>query len=122
MMLDRRTSAILTTINELCGSGSYTIVEKGELVSSFPKEQAPSDEELSRILGYLKSQGFLDLRYAEEGVYCVCPLPEGRRYFEQALLERRENRRHLRAVMLLSAASALIGSFIGALAAVLIAG
>jgi len=122
MMLDRRTSAILTKVNELCGDGGYTIVEKGELVAPFAKEQAPSDEELSRILGYLKAQGYVDLRYAEEGVYCVCPLPEGRRYFEQAQNERRENRRHMRNVMILSALSALIGSFLGALAAVLSVG
>lgn len=122
MMLDRRTSIILTKVNELCGSGGYTIVEKGELISAFPQESAPSDEELSRILGYLKTQGCLDLRYAEEGVYCICPLPEGRRYFEWAQCEKRENRLHLWGAMMVSALSALIGSFLGALVAVAIAG
>lgn len=119
MILDRRTSAVLTEINKLCCDGDYAIVEKGEFISAFPRGCVPSDEELIRIFGYLKARELIDLRYAEEGVYCVCPLPEGRRYFEQLQNEKTENRRRLRAasvfIVVFSFFGALLGSFFAVL-------
>ncbi len=121
-MLDKRTSALLFKINALCRTGSYQIVEESDLLSCFPEKTAMDTDGLRRILSYLKERGYIDIRYAEDGIYCLCPLPDGRLYFENALRERSDSARRNRSVFAVTALGAFLGSLFGALAAVLCAG
>ena len=108
-MLDERTSAVLKRIDELCGGGSK-IAEEGDLLSALPGGTA---EELKRILGYLGERRYIDVKYADGGVYCLCPLPEGRGYFEAQRECARERRQRRWECLLCSA----LGAFFGALLA-----
>lgn len=113
-MLDKRTGALLFQINALCKEGGYKIIEERELLSR-QSGSAEDKECLSRTLSYLKERGYIDIRYAEEGVYCLCPLPDGRLYFENVLRERSEDSRRRRSMFALTLAGAFVGSFVGAL-------
>ena len=119
-MLDERTSLLLEKINDLCKEGGFRVVEESELLSSFSGVSLDR-EELLRILRYLETRRFIEIRYAEDGVYCLCPLPEGRSYFETLRETRRETARRRREVFFLTAIGALSGGFLGSLAAALVA-
>ena len=112
-MLDERTSALLEKINELCGEGGFKIAEEGELLSCFA--ETPAKEELMQMLGELKERRYIDVKYAEEGVYCLRPLPEGKLYFETLRAERREGARRRADVLGFSALGGMLGSLLGAL-------
>lgn len=114
-MLDERTSLVLNKINELCGDGGYKIAEEGELLACFPVSGRADGEELRHILRYLEERRFIDVKYAEDGVFCLCPLPEGRLYFETAREKRFEGARRRREIFLTTALGAFSGAFLGAL-------
>ena len=114
-MLDQRTSILLEKINELCAGGGFKIAEEGELLSCFPSYLKTDKEELSRILRYLEERRYIDVKYAEEGVYCLCPLPEGRLYFENAREKRYEGARRRREMFFVTALGAFLGGFLGTL-------
>lgn len=111
-MLDARSSAVLGKINELCGEG-FKIAEEGELLSCLP---GGTGEEVRRIVGFLEEQRLVEIKYAEDGVYCLCPLPEGRLYFENARRAQYEETCRRRGYFF----TALAGAFLGALTAGLI--
>ncbi len=113
-MLDERTGILLEKINETCSDGGSKIVEEGELLSCFPETAKIGREELSRILGYLEERRYIDVKYADEGVYCLCPLPEGRLYSEQARQRRLETRSRRREIFLFSLSGAFFGALMGA--------
>ena len=114
-MLDQRTSILLDKINELCGESGYKIAEESELLSCFPPSMKADKDELNRILRYLEERRYIDIKYAEEGVYCLCPLPEGRLYFENTREKRYEGARRRREIFLTTALGAFSGGFLGAL-------
>lgn len=115
-MLDKRTVVLLNKINELSSEGSYKIVDEEELLSCFPAKMKVDAEGLRQILSYLKNHRYIDLKYAEEGVYCVCPLPEGRMYFENAKQVKSDSFRRRRDTVLMTAIGAFVGAFVGSVA------
>ena len=112
-MLDKRTSFLLAKINELCAEGSYKIVEKGELLSCFPERLQIDEEGLKQMMNYLQEHRYIDIRYAEDGVYCVCPLPDGRRYFEDVREAKGATGRNRRDIVLLTVIGGFLGAFLG---------
>ena len=119
-MLDERTSLLLSALNECCAKGSFKIVEEGDLLGCFPAAMQVDGESLKAMLLYLQDRGYVEIGYAEEGEYCVRPLPEGRLYFERMKGERRETFRRRRDAFLLSLLGGFAGGFLGALTAVLV--
>lgn len=114
-MLDDRTSALLEKINTLCGESGYKIAEESELLSCFPEKIKADKEELKRILNYLEERRYIDVKFAEEGVYCLCPLPEGRIYFERERESRTEGVRRRRENFFTSLLGAFLGGLLGAI-------
>ena len=117
-MLDEKTEKLLEKINGF-GEGSCKVVEEGELLGLYPVGEADA-ESIRQMLGFLQDRRYIDVQYAEAGVYCVRPLPEGRLYFEKLREGRRETVRMRRDVALFSALGALAGSLIGAAAMLLV--
>lgn len=110
-MLDEKTGALLAAINEKCGGESYQIIEEKELLEVIPEGNGAA--ELRSLLSFLEAERYVEVSYAEDGVYCLRPLTEGRRYFEQERLRRHESRVLRRDGLILSAAGALFGAFLG---------
>lgn len=116
-MLDERTGLLLSAVNESCEKGSFKIVEESELLECFPKTMQVDGESLKAMLAYLQEHGYLEIGYAEEGEYCVRPMPEGRLYFERIKSEKRERIIRRIEAFLLALFGGLAGGFLGALTA-----
>lgn len=121
-MPDKRTHHLLMHINALCADGSYKIVEKSELLSCFPVKLGTDEKGLENMLRYLKEHHYIDVKYAQDGVYCLSPLPEGRMYEEQVRQGREEGLRRRVSILLFTALGAFLGAFLGALSAMALVG
>lgn len=113
-MLDKRTAAVLSAINSLCGEGKYEIVEREELLraASLPE----GEEKVEEMLSYLAENGYIDVKYTdrERGLYCLYPLPAGRAYAEKVTAKRLEKKRTDSRAFLFTALAAFVGSVLGA--------
>lgn len=109
-MLDKDATALLAAVNEACRGGGFKIVEEEDFVRAVPKEAIP------RTLSLLEENHFIELRYAEEGTYCVRTMPEGIRYLELSKREQAERERTRRDVFL----GAFFGSAAGSAAVILL--
>jgi hypothetical protein len=118
-MLDRLTSALLQTINDNCDFGKYEIFSEEDFLASFPKEWEVTSDMLNQMLSQLSENGYIKVKYADRGMYCLSPLPLGRGYYEQET-ERRDDRLSLfkyslAAAFLGGAAGSLFGAILFAL-------
>ncbi|MDE5897284.1 MAG: hypothetical protein K2H43_05695 [Clostridia bacterium] len=120
-MLDERTGVLLSAINGYCEKGSFKIVEEGELLGHFSPLSGVDRDCLRAMLNYLVDHKYVEVGYAEEGEYCLRPLPEGRLYFERKNRERKEGIRRRIDAVLCAVAGGFSGGFLGSLAAWLIA-
>ena len=118
--MDKRTHLLLDTVSALCADGSFKIIEEDELLACFPPKLPVDRTGLGEMLGYLRENGYIDMRYAEEGVYCLTVLPAGRIYAERERAARTEHKRRLFGNFLMTALGALLGGFLGALFASLL--
>lgn len=116
-MLDLRTSILLEAINTFCDTGSYQVLDKSDLQDYFPEKYAVDGVGLSQMLEFLQQHEYIDVKYADDTVCCLSPLPAGRLYFERMTEQKRENRLRYRQVGF----AALLGSFLGGLLAGLLA-
>lgn len=115
-MLDKRTSALLQSINDFCSSGTYKIFSEEDFLSAFPEKWGVTAEALAQMLDYLSENGYINVKYSGGGMYCICPLPLGRGYCEQ------EAEKQQRCVLQLKyfMSAAFFGSFAGSVLGVLI--
>ena len=103
---------MLAAVNEACRGGGFKIIEEDELAGIVPKE------DIAKTLILLGEKKLIELRYADEGTYCVRTMPEGRSYLERLERENTEKNRGRRDLFL----AAFLGSFAGgSAAAVLVA-
>lgn len=110
MILDEKSSLLLEKISASFKGNGSQIFEESELSSCF-KEGRVEKEELLRMLRHLELKRFLEIQYAEEGLYCLNLLPDGRAYFETVSEGRREKKERRRELILFSA----LGGFLGGL-------
>lgn len=81
-MLDKRSEALLRIVNEECKEGSYKVLEVDDLIRAMPHKYKIDSEGIAQLMGYLSSGEYVSVKYGDEQVYCVSPLPRGRRIFE----------------------------------------
>lgn len=115
-MLDKRTSALLKSINDFCSSGTYKIFSEEDFLSAFPEKWGVTAEALAQMLDYLSENGYINVKYSGGGMYCICPLPLGRGYCEQEAEKRSECVLQLKYFM----SAAFFGSFAGSVLGILI--
>lgn len=118
-VLDERSSRLLAAINGICENGGYRIIEERELLGAFSAADGVDGARLSEMLSRLETQRYLEIRYAEDGEYCLRPLSAGVRYSEQERGEKREAFRRRREAALFALAGGAVGGFLGALIACL---
>ena len=119
-MPDVRSGMLLHKLNELCRDGGFRIVEEDELLSCFSEKYGADSEDVRTMIEFLRAEGYLDVQYAEEGVYCVRPLPEGRRYTERRFQQQCEEVRRRRLLLWCTASGSFLGSLLGAFAVLLV--
>lgn len=89
-MLDKRSEALLQIINAECREGSYKVLEIDDLIRAMPKRFKIDIDGISQLIGYLKKGEYVSVKYADNEVVCISPLPRGRRIFEVE----EDNKRH----------------------------
>ena len=77
-MLDEGTSALLKCVNDGCKVGCYQIftVEDFSAASTLPMDQ----ERIEALLSCLQQEGYLTVKYAGGGMYCIGLLSQGEEY------------------------------------------
>jgi len=74
---------ILDALFDLCEGENYVILDKEDIVASFPEHSFETDE-LTEILESLTVEGFIDLKYADNTEYCVAMRTKGRTLIKQS--------------------------------------
>ena len=115
-MLDEKSLRLFTAICEKCGS-SYKILEEGELLNAFRANEGVDGTAIRDMIFRLEGHRFIDVRYADEGEYCVCALREGVRFLEEANGEKRAAVKKRGGEIALVLLSSFFGGFLGALCA-----
>ncbi len=106
---------MLAAVNEACRGGGFKIIEEDDLARIVPKE------DVGKTLSLLEEKRLIELRYADEGTYCVRTMPEGRSYLERVRRENAERERGRRDTVLGAFFGALAGGFAAALLVGLVA-
>lgn len=81
-MLDKRTEIILMAINKECQSGSFQVIEVGDLIAALPKKYLPDQNLVTQCVNALAREGYIEVKYHDSEVFCLCPLPKGRMVYE----------------------------------------
>lgn len=116
-MLDKRTSFVLEGINKLCEEGSYKVIETEEILKNIPTKFMVEEDGLKQMIKYLKDREYIDIKYNDEKVYCLCPLPKGRLYFEQEYSSKKDSSKKFKQFLWTAFFGAMAGSIIGGLIA-----
>lgn len=86
-MLDGRGKSLLKAINETC-EGSYKVISYSELAERLPPYYGMNEEDVKFGLSVLASRDYVSVKYQDDADVCVCPLPKGKRLFEDEEDER----------------------------------
>ena len=81
-MWDKRTEIILMAINKECQSGSFQVIEVGDLIAALPKKYLPDQNLVTQCVNALAREGYIEVKYHDSEVFCLCPLPKGRMVYE----------------------------------------
>ena len=92
-MLDKRCEELLRIVNKECQEGSYKVLEVDDLIRLMPKKFKVDFDTISQLMGYLKTGEYVSVKYSDNEVFCVSPLPRGRRIFEVEQEEKNSNKK-----------------------------
>lgn len=91
-MLNERTSALLQYLNENCKEGGYTIFTEDDFRERLGEEK--EGERFDETLSFLQDEGYIAVKYACEGTYCVRPSLRGAEYSRRKEEREREEKTH----------------------------
>ena len=115
-MTEAKKAAMLLYLNDECKENGYEIFSDDDFLSLYPAALGVNKEEIARAVKTLDEEGYIDVRYAEGGNYCLSVLDKGRRYEaeEQPLSVRRNLFRSLSPMFWWSFAGGAAGGFLAA--------
>ncbi len=112
-MIDKRTEILLGAINKCCEEGSYKVLEKSELLATFPVKYRPDGDGLCDMVNYLCEREFVKCKYSDENVFCLAPLPKGRLYHENRV-EEQKSKFSYRKLVFMAFLGSVLGGMLGA--------
>ncbi|MGN0748606.1 MAG: hypothetical protein ACI4L1_02905 [Christensenellales bacterium] len=92
-MLDKRCEELLRIVNKECQEGSYKVLEVDDLIRLMPKKFKVDYETIAQLMSYLKAGEYVSVKYFDKEVFCVSPLPRGRRIFEVEIEEKKNKKK-----------------------------
>ncbi len=92
-VLDKRSEELLRIINKECKEGSYKVIEIDDLMRLMPKKYKVDTDTINQLVGYLKTGEYISLKYSDHEVFCISPLPRGRRVFEVEQEEKKNSKK-----------------------------
>ena len=84
-MTEAKKAAMLLYLNDECKEDGYEIFSDEDFLTLYPPALGVKKEEIERAVRALNEEGYIDVRYAEGGTYCISVLDKGRNYESQAL-------------------------------------
>ena len=120
-MLDRKTLEFLKVIKQVCGDGSYKVLDVKSLIEDSPKRLHLNEDVIKDMVKYLEDQEYIDVKYSEKKVYCLAMLTKARVLFEQ-VKDDSKTRAGLRKLLVWSLIISGVASFLGAFLAVIFFG
>lgn len=110
-MLDKFSNKLLQKINSISQNGEYKVIDKEELASMLKSNIGAINNNIKE----LADLGYVDLKYEDESVVCLCALSKARQELEVIEDKNFYNKKISRIMFftcLLSATFAFLGAFI----------
>lgn len=79
-MLDKKYENVLAALQRLAPVG-YTVLTKSEITQQLPKRTDVGTRDISGILGYLKDNDYIDVKYQDKDEVCLCLTVKTETYF-----------------------------------------
>ena len=120
-MLDFRSKTILNYLVNECSEGSYRVVETSELTASLPKKVKADTNVIEQCMKYLEKGNYISIKYKDNNMYCVSPLPFARQLLESESNERQKTKKIIRVGSMLYVL-VFVFAFLGSFVAILVYG
>lgn len=114
-MLDKQNFKIIKKLQKLCPDSTYKVFDIDELCSLFNLKKEALDNDFK----YLKDNEYIDVKYSDESVICLCLLPKARQLEEQEKVKN-YSYANIMKVLLISGVFNAIMAFLGAFIAMMI--
>lgn len=117
-MLDKKTAAVLNMLSNEVGY-SYKVVKKQQLLDAMPKKQVLTADDLVAIVGFLKDNEYLTVKYQDKDEICLALSVKAESYLSGEQ-EPSMKTKMAKGQAWLLVATTFIAAFLGALVAVFI--
>lgn len=124
--MEKKLSCLLQILSENCDCGRYKVFTSADFLECLDCEENRDEiaNELTSLLIELSTRGYIAVKYADKGMYCICAKPLLKQYFlEQERSSQAEVERffHEKQVQKRDFFSGFFGGLVGAFLAVSIA-
>lgn len=82
-MLDKKSTAVLKSLNKLSEGCTYKVVTSDEIILNLSQKNLYDHDNIKEIIEYLNKQEYLNLKFCEQDTFCYTLLPKARIYLEQ---------------------------------------
>ena len=116
-MLDKKSTAVLKSLNKLSEGCTYKVVTSDEIIMNLSQKNLYDHDNIKEIIDFLNKHEYLNLKFSEENTYCYTLLPKARIFLEQTISNSKPKKMQFQMQTYLFV---MISSFIGCLLAMLI--
>lgn len=92
-MLDKKSMAILKSLNKLSFGCTYKVVTVDEIVQNLSTKNIYDQENIKQIMDFLSKQEYINIKFSEEDTFCYSLLPKARIYLEQGNLQNNKRKK-----------------------------
>ena len=116
-MLDKKSTAVLKSLNKLSEGCTYKVVTSDEIIMNLSQKNLYDHDNIKEIIDFLNKHEYLNLKFSEENTYCYTLLPKARIYLEQSVSNAKPKKLQFQ---MQTYVFIMIASFIGTMLAMLI--
>lgn len=110
--MEKRDSAVLSAINSASPKGETVVIGKDELLSAIPQKEARNLEQLAAAVAELIRLNLIEMKYEDDGHYCLSSTPHGRAVGVRHSAEFASEAVNYKKIAVIALISAFIGAFI----------
>lgn len=82
-MLDKKSVAVLKTLNKLSVGSAYKVITSEEILDSLSQKSQYDSDSIKQIIEFLEKQEYINIKFSEENTYCYSLLPKAHILLEQ---------------------------------------
>lgn len=115
-MLDKKSIAILKSLNKLSEGCTYKVVTSDEIIQNLSQKNLYDYDNIKEIVEFLEKQEYINIKFSEENTYCYSLLPKARIFLEHNITSKQKKLKLAPSCYLI----VLLMSFIGSLLALFV--